>query len=171
MICKHMAFPLLFGFILVSSVVKIECALWQLCSQLDFYGSGSEYFDCLKFDGYGCWCGPGGSGTPVDGIDDCCMHHDHCYDRVLARHCDPYLRVYKWSKGVCLDPEGSCTRQTCDCDQAISKCTSAKKYNRRYFDWRLWHWCDRSTHKNWTKRILQKINNNEKKVGRKNDVG
>lgn len=29
---------------------------------------------------YGNWCGPGhGGGTPIDALDQACMHHDKCY--------------------------------------------------------------------------------------------
>jgi phospholipase A2-like protein len=31
---------------------------------------------------YGSYCGPGGSGTPIDDIDTCCETHDHAYTAV-----------------------------------------------------------------------------------------
>ena len=37
------------------------------------------------------YCGPGcsGPGTPVNGVDRCCMLHDRCYaQNVGKKHCD-----------------------------------------------------------------------------------
>ncbi|CAJ0604873.1 unnamed protein product [Cylicocyclus nassatus] len=53
-----------------------------------------------RYNHYGCWCGPGGSGKPIDGIDTCCMHHDLCYDEAVksgvCSKIGSYLRHYGW---------------------------------------------------------------------------
>ena len=73
----------------------------QLCYQIDYYKKG-RFPLCLEYDDYGCWCGPGGSGAPVDGADTCCMHHDHCYDDIIANGtCNPYTAQYHWTPGKC----------------------------------------------------------------------
>ncbi|XP_074607359.1 phospholipase A2 AP-PLA2-II-like [Acropora palmata] len=52
-----------------------------------------------KFIGYGCFCGPGGEGKPVDGLDRCCQVHDSCYGELerrfnigsIASYITPYI--------------------------------------------------------------------------------
>ena len=33
---------------------------------------------------HGNWCGPGGAGPAIDGVDQCCKDHDGCYDKCKA---------------------------------------------------------------------------------------
>merc|ERR1712055_299322 len=43
--------------------------------------SNCSFTQWLRLVSYGNWCGFGNNGlTPVDGMDDCCMKHDKCYD-------------------------------------------------------------------------------------------
>uniref|UniRef100_T1IZR6 Phospholipase A2 n=1 Tax=Strigamia maritima TaxID=126957 RepID=T1IZR6_STRMM len=59
----------------------------------------------LDYDNYGNWCGIGGKGEPVDGVDRCCRSHDRCYhnhDRYkdcqgIFFNIRSYIRSYKWS--------------------------------------------------------------------------
>ncbi|XP_057294446.1 basic phospholipase A2 10-like [Hydractinia symbiolongicarpus] len=119
----------------------IISSLFELCEQIDFYSS-SKLLHCLDYDDYGCWCGPGGSGTPVDGSDACCRDHDHCYDNILRNHkCNPYLAHYQFHKGQCLNEPGSCLYNLCKCDQAISICLSKNKYHFKYYGWRVFYKC------------------------------
>ena len=83
-------------------VTYTKGSLYQLCAQMNYFYKYGKYLDCIMYVNYGCWCGPGGSGTPVDGSDACCRTHDHCYDRILKNEtCDPYLDNYKFKDGKC----------------------------------------------------------------------
>ncbi|VDP33651.1 unnamed protein product [Soboliphyme baturini] len=53
--------------------------------------------NALDYNGYGCWCGMGGHGTPVDAIDRCCQQHDHCYDMLAKKDCAIYVTPYNWN--------------------------------------------------------------------------
>lgn len=56
-----------FGVVLISTCISLlDAGLNELCEQMDYYQK-SPLLNCLRYDDYGCWCGPGGSGKPVDG--------------------------------------------------------------------------------------------------------
>lgn len=63
-----------------------ECELHYnalVCLEFYFHKFWAENQLFQHYNNYGCWCGIGGSHTPVDGIDECCMHHDKCYDKAV----------------------------------------------------------------------------------------
>jgi len=122
-------------------IILIDCGLNELCDQIDYYEK-RDWINCLRYDDYGCWCGPGGSGPPVDGADTCCRGHDHCYDRILANGtCNPYIAQYHFKDGKCLDEPGTCLNDLCMCDQTISKCLSTQPYHWWFYGWRPFHKC------------------------------
>ncbi|CAI9717503.1 basic phospholipase A2 Ts-G6D49-like isoform X1 [Octopus vulgaris] len=102
--------------------------------------TGRNPFD---FNGYGKWCGFGGSGDPVDSIDNCCRNHDHCYERVNRAECDSlthtkvYFASYHWYKHqgliYCLN-NNECQQATCMCDKAAATC-----FHDHLADYNVWN--------------------------------
>jgi len=81
----------------------------------------------LAYNGYGCWCGKGGSGTPIDATDQCCKTHDSCYDQAQALGCSVYVYdsySYNIQSGSikCLDDANSCKFKVCMCDKIAVEC-------------------------------------------------
>uniref|UniRef100_A0A671X8Q5 Phospholipase A2 n=1 Tax=Sparus aurata TaxID=8175 RepID=A0A671X8Q5_SPAAU len=72
-------------------------ALWQFGSMIQCAQPG---VNPLLYNDYGCWCGFGGTGTPLDDLDMCCKVHDNCYKASrLTPGCTaiadlPYVLVY-----------------------------------------------------------------------------
>uniref|UniRef100_A0A5S6QX06 Phospholipase A2 n=1 Tax=Trichuris muris TaxID=70415 RepID=A0A5S6QX06_TRIMR len=80
---------------------------------------------------YGCWCGFGGSGEPVDNVDKCCQAHDFCYDNALRNgFCSLwqlYTTWYWWrctnGRPYCFEKQSSsCGSALCECDRQIALC-------------------------------------------------
>jgi len=94
---------------------------------------------------YGCHCLPEGRhelgaknwGVPVDPIDRTCKNFYHCYEcaKMRDQECSGDRVKYKYKLKIdkttgekdiaCLNPEGSCPRNICECDKRWSKQLSA----------------------------------------------
>ncbi|KAK1897749.1 Phospholipase A2 major isoenzyme [Dissostichus eleginoides] len=93
---------------------------------------------------YGCFCGKGGSGTPVDDVDRCCQVHDMCYNDAMQHpECwfiinNPYTELYSYScdkpnkKVSCGSDNNACEMFICECDRKAAECLGVSPWNPEY---------------------------------------
>nr|KAF6444805.1 phospholipase A2 group IIC [Molossus molossus] len=68
-------------------------SFWQFQRMVKLVTGRSAFF---TYYGYGCYCGLGGKGTPVDDTDRCCRAHDCCYEKLKQLGCQPLLSSYQF---------------------------------------------------------------------------
>ncbi|XP_051029614.1 phospholipase A2, membrane associated-like [Phodopus roborovskii] len=80
----------------------------------------------IRYAFYGCHCGVGGKGTPIDETDWCCFKHDCCYARLEELGCGTkfltYDFDYKEGQITCSENQDSCRKQLCQCDKHATIC-------------------------------------------------
>uniref|UniRef100_A0A8B9PUK5 Phospholipase A2 n=1 Tax=Apteryx owenii TaxID=8824 RepID=A0A8B9PUK5_APTOW len=92
----------------------------------------------LSYSWYGCFCGIGGRGTPVDATDRCCQAHDCCYRKLRESKCRPLLTPYEFDIAdgdvVCGEYLGPWHPLSCECDRSLALCLrrSLGTYRARY---------------------------------------
>ncbi|KFZ59817.1 Group IIE secretory phospholipase A2, partial [Antrostomus carolinensis] len=93
-----------------------SCNLLQFGSMIK-HKTGKSW---VSYNGYGCYCGWGGSKQPLDATDWCCHAHDCCYKKLTSSHCSPKFVKYQFStqgSQIICGSGTSCERQTCECDR------------------------------------------------------
>ncbi|NWI84419.1 PA21B Phospholipase, partial [Pitta sordida] len=115
-------------------------AVWQFRSMIKCTLPSSH--PTLDYADYGCYCGLGGSGTPVDDLDRCCQVHDDCYSQAMnLPSCrfvvdNPYTKLYKFScsdgRITCGSENKDCAMFICNCDRAAAMCFSNATYHPEY---------------------------------------
>ncbi|NWX71509.1 PA21B Phospholipase, partial [Alca torda] len=115
-------------------------AVWELRSMLKCTIPGSH--PLLDFADYGCYCGLGGKGTPVDELDRCCQVHDNCYSQAnKLDSCrflidNPYTKLYSFSCSsgqiTCHSTNNECEMFICNCDRTAAMCFAKAPYNPEY---------------------------------------
>ncbi|XP_057177761.1 phospholipase A2-like [Triplophysa rosa] len=115
-------------------------AVWQLREMILCTVPDSR--PILDYADYGCYCGLGGSGTPVDELDRCCEVHDKCYrqakqhDKCVPIVDNPYTMSYLFScdkssqKITCSSDNNECAMFICDCDKKAAECFAEAPYNK-----------------------------------------
>ncbi|XP_066302043.1 acidic phospholipase A2-like [Branchiostoma lanceolatum] len=98
----------------------------------------------FDYSDYGCYCGPGGEGKPVDILDQCCKVHDECYG-TAENNCFKFFEYlgiydYKCENGkISCDIEDrtkmSCREFLCECDRKVAECLTKNEdeYNSAHF--------------------------------------
>ncbi|XP_069122998.1 basic phospholipase A2 caudoxin-like [Argopecten irradians] len=94
----------------------------------------------LAYNNYGCYCGWGGRGAPVDDVDRCCMIHDNCYG--VVAECYPKWRHYTYEFKAhptrvlhCIDGgKEPCYKKTCECDANLARCVAKAQYHEKNKD-------------------------------------
>ncbi|CAB3404751.1 unnamed protein product [Caenorhabditis bovis] len=114
------------------------CTTSCLVLEIQFMMQCVAHRNAWIYNGYGCWCGIGGAGPTVDGIDGCCKAHDICYDNLYKKHVCwqapfEYFPIYTWKcvnntvECTGLTPFGvqvanECGEQLCECDRILTAC-------------------------------------------------
>ncbi|VDM97296.1 unnamed protein product [Thelazia callipaeda] len=106
----------LFYLVAVETKIKLK-ALWNL----EGMSICRLRYSAIVYVNYGCWCGMGGSGKPIDGIDRA-VENGLCYDTA-----EEYVLPYDWmcngTKPLCLtNGVSECSKALCDCDSRVVKC-------------------------------------------------
>ncbi|XP_038049605.1 phospholipase A2 AP-PLA2-I-like [Patiria miniata] len=109
----------------------------------------------LDYNGYGCYCGYGGTGSPLDETDTCCYAHDKCYEQSPCPDSLKYSIPYKKKLSSCGTDDATitckrasdypwyygstkyCAEAICNCDKALAFCFKETRpsYNEDYCDW------------------------------------
>ncbi|XP_048196868.1 phospholipase A2 [Perognathus longimembris pacificus] len=143
-----MKFLVLAALLTVSAAAHIISprAVWQFRNMIKCTIPGSDPYK--EYNNYGCYCGLGGSGTPVDDLDRCCQKHDHCYTEAKKMSSckflvdNPYTNTYSYTcsgsqitcSSMSTAKNNECEAFICNCDREAAICFSKTPYNKEHKD-------------------------------------
>ncbi|XP_057267324.1 phospholipase A2 [Pezoporus wallicus] len=120
-----------------ASGAGLSRAVWEFRSMIKCTMPDSR--PLLELADYGCYCGLGGSGTPVDDLDRCCQVHDNCYSQAKKLEAcrflvdNPYTNSYSFSCSsgqiTCKSSNNECEMFICNCDRAAAMCFATATYH------------------------------------------
>ncbi|XP_038674253.1 phospholipase A2-like [Scyliorhinus canicula] len=115
-------------------------AIWQFHNMIKCVVPNSR--PVFDYSDYGCYCGFGGFGIPVDELDRCCQVHDVCYGGTSkVKECrpiydNPYIKLYKYSCSggiaTCSPDNSPCEAYICECDRQAALCFAEAPYKEEY---------------------------------------
>ncbi|KAL7827183.1 hypothetical protein SRHO_G00329010 [Serrasalmus rhombeus] len=146
----QLSWLLLFASVCAVHGATVPRALWQFAQMIQCVQPSVNPF---IYNNYGCFCGFGGAGNPVDPLDRCCEVHDKCYANAKRLpECRPivdlpYVKVYDHScsnnKATCSGSNDKCQAAVCECDRVAAHCFA--QYQHTY----------NSNHKNMDKSLCK----------------
>ncbi|XP_054857276.1 basic phospholipase A2 Sms-N6-like [Eublepharis macularius] len=126
--------PALVALLFAFGVVITDGNLFQLQKMIK-EATGKQAIP--NYSSYGCHCGLGGKGKPLDDTDWCCHYHDCCYEKMENQGCKPKTVSYSYSYlsgNMNCGGGTSCEQQVCECDRNLAMCL--KKHLGSY-SWKL----------------------------------
>nr|XP_054764703.1 basic phospholipase A2 1-like [Lytechinus pictus] len=118
-------------------------AVWQFSLMIECATGRPAW----HYNNYGCWCGLGGKGIPVDDVDRCCRLHDECYDALVednvcskvGLYLSPYLyqrRHCEWERvedrEISCGEGSACRTGLCECDREAALCLANARFNDQF---------------------------------------
>ncbi|XP_076085961.1 basic phospholipase A2 S6-45-like isoform X3 [Mytilus galloprovincialis] len=83
---------------------------------------------------YGCYCGQGGYGEPMDNLDRCCKAHDNCYGELEQQNY--YTNWYDYKlKRTTIECDGAYHRKLCECDKILLECVLRSEYHSEHYNY------------------------------------